>query len=64
MIDAVTAVSGSGPAYVFHWIESMLAAAKASGFNDADARTLVLAPRSGRRAGGGPTNRPRCCANA
>jgi pyrroline-5-carboxylate reductase len=42
MIDAVTAVSGSGPAYVFHWIESMLAAAQAVGFSADDARTLVL----------------------
>ena len=50
MIDAVTAVSGSGPAYVFHWIESMLAAAKGVGFNDADARTLVLATLKGATA--------------
>jgi pyrroline-5-carboxylate reductase len=42
MIDAVTAVSGSGPAYVFHWIESMLAAAIKVGFSEDDARTLVL----------------------
>lgn len=47
MIDAVTAVSGSGPAYVFHWIESMIAAAKNVGFNDGDARTLVLATLKG-----------------
>ncbi|MCZ2135782.1 MAG: pyrroline-5-carboxylate reductase [Burkholderiales bacterium] len=50
MIDAVTAVSGSGPAYVFHWIESMLAAAKGVGFDDADARTLVLATLKGATA--------------
>lgn len=50
MIDSVTAVSGSGPAYVFHWIESMLAAAKGVGFNDADARTLVLATLKGATA--------------
>lgn len=42
MIDAITAVSGSGPAYVFQWIESMILAAKNVGFSDADARTLVL----------------------
>ena len=50
MIDAVTAVSGSGPAYVFHWIESMLAAAEDAGFNAADARTLVLGTLKGATA--------------
>jgi pyrroline-5-carboxylate reductase len=50
MIDAVTAVSGSGPAYVFHWIESMIAAAQNVGFNEADARTLVLATLKGATA--------------
>lgn len=50
MIDAVTAVSGSGPAYVFHFIESMLAAAEGVGFSSADARTLVLATMKGATA--------------
>jgi pyrroline-5-carboxylate reductase len=50
MIDAVTAVSGSGPAYVFHWIESMIDAAQGVGFSDADARTLVLATLKGATA--------------
>jgi pyrroline-5-carboxylate reductase len=50
MIDAVTAVSGSGPAYVFHWIESMLAAAQGVGFSAADARTLVLETLKGATA--------------
>ena len=50
MIDSVTAVSGSGPAYVFHWIESMLAAAVGVGFNAADSRLLVLATLKGATA--------------
>ncbi len=43
LIDAVTAVSGSGPAYVFLLIESMIDAAVANGLDAATARTLVLA---------------------
>ncbi len=50
MIDSVTAVSGSGPAYVFHFIESMLAAAQGVGFSAGDARTLVLATMKGATA--------------
>jgi pyrroline-5-carboxylate reductase len=42
MLDAVTAVSGSGPAYVFLLAEAMLDAARAQGLPDAAARTLVL----------------------
>lgn len=41
-IDAVTAVSGSGPAYVFYFIESLQAAAEAQGFAPAAARQLAL----------------------
>lgn len=41
-MDAVTAVSGSGPAYVFLLAEAMEAAAKAEGLPDEAARTLVL----------------------
>ena len=50
MIDSVTAVSGSGPAYVFYWIESMLAAAEDAGFTASDARMLVLATLKGATA--------------
>ena len=50
MIDSVTAVSGSGPAYVFHWIESMLTAAQDVGFSAADARTLVFGTLKGATA--------------
>jgi pyrroline-5-carboxylate reductase len=41
-MDAVTAVSGSGPAYFFLLMESMIDAAKRQGLPDAAARTLVL----------------------
>jgi len=41
MIDAVTAVSGSGPAYVFLFVEQWMAAAKKLGFNEKEAKQLV-----------------------
>ena len=41
-MDAVTGVSGSGPAYVFLLAEAMETAAKAEGLTDEAARTLVL----------------------
>jgi pyrroline-5-carboxylate reductase len=41
-LDAVTAVSGSGPAYVFYCIESLEAAAAAQGLSPAVARQLAL----------------------
>jgi pyrroline-5-carboxylate reductase len=47
MMDAVTAVSGSGPAYVFYFIEAMQQAACELGFNEEDARRLALDTFSG-----------------
>lgn len=41
-LDAVTAISGSGPAYVFLLIEAMQAAAGELGFTSAQARQLAL----------------------
>jgi pyrroline-5-carboxylate reductase len=49
-MDAVTALSGSGPAYVFYWMEAMLKAARAHGFDDATARTLVYETLAGATA--------------
>lgn len=40
MIDAVTALSGSGPAYVFYFIEAMQQAAEKLGFDPAMARRI------------------------
>ena len=42
LLDAVTAVSGSGPAYVFYFIESLEAAAIAQGLAADTARQLAL----------------------
>jgi pyrroline-5-carboxylate reductase len=43
MLDAVTAVSGSGPAYVFFFIEAVQAAARAMGMTPEQARRLSVA---------------------
>lgn len=42
MIDAVTAVSGSGPAYVFYFIEAVRKAAQEMGFSPRAAQQLVM----------------------
>jgi len=42
LMDAVTAVSGSGPAYVFLLIEMLESAARAEGLDPATARRLVV----------------------
>lgn len=41
-MDAVTAVSGSGPAYVFYFIEALESAARELGFDAAAARRLAV----------------------
>lgn len=46
-MDAVTALSGSGPAYVFHLIETMAAAGVAQGLPDAMALQLAKATVAG-----------------
>jgi len=46
-LDAITAVSGSGPAYVFYFIEALEQAARELGFEPVQARRLALATFSG-----------------
>ena len=46
-LDAVTAVSGSGPAYVFYVIEAMIESAQAMGLSPAQGRQLALATFAG-----------------
>jgi pyrroline-5-carboxylate reductase len=47
MLDAITGVSGSGPAYVFYFLEACEEAARDLGFAGADARRLAYATFSG-----------------
>ena len=42
LMDAVTAVSGSGPAYIFHFIEALTAAAETAGLPTQTARLLAM----------------------
>ena len=46
-LDAVTALSGSGPAYVFYFIEAMLQAAQDMGLDAEQGRALALATFAG-----------------
>ncbi|MBK9115471.1 MAG: pyrroline-5-carboxylate reductase [Betaproteobacteria bacterium] len=47
LLDVVTGVSGSGPAYVFYFLEGLEEAAQAMGFAHADARLLAYATFAG-----------------
>ena len=46
-LDAVTAISGSGPAYVFYFIEALQAAALNLGLNEQQAKELSIATFKG-----------------
>ncbi|MEO7851069.1 MAG: pyrroline-5-carboxylate reductase [Rubrivivax sp.] len=49
-LDAVTALSGSGPAYVFYFVEAMMKAAVEMGLSEQQGRTLALATFAGATA--------------
>ncbi len=49
-LDAVTALSGSGPAYVFYFIEAMTEAGQAMGLTEAQSRQLAIATFGGASA--------------
>jgi pyrroline-5-carboxylate reductase len=46
-LDAVTALSGSGPAYVFYFVEAMMEAAEQMGLSAAQGKQLALATFAG-----------------
>jgi pyrroline-5-carboxylate reductase len=48
--DAVTATSGSGPAYFFRFVEAMINGAKDLGLSERDAKTLVIQTITGAAA--------------
>ncbi len=65
-LDAVTALSGSGPAYVFYFVEAMMQAAREMGLADAQgarARARDLRRRHRAARNKAPIRR-RCCASA
>ena len=41
-IDAATAISGSGPAYVYYMMDAMMRAAKDMGFSESESETLIV----------------------
>ena len=47
MLDAATAISGSGPAYVYYFMNAMIEAAKEMGFSPSEAELLVSQTFSG-----------------
>ncbi len=57
-LDAVTALSGSGPAYVFFFIEAMIDAAQAMGLSAEQGRALALATFNGATALAAQSNEP------
>jgi pyrroline-5-carboxylate reductase len=57
-LDAVTAISGSGPAYVFYFLEAMVEAALAMGLSEVEARNLATTTFAGSTALAVASNEP------
>jgi len=57
-LDAVTALSGSGPAYVFYFLEAMVQAGTSMGLSTDQARQLAVATFSGATALAAASNEP------
>lgn len=57
-LDAVTALSGSGPAYVFYFLEAMVQAGTEMGLSEAQARRLGVATFAGASALAGASEEP------
>jgi pyrroline-5-carboxylate reductase len=49
-LDAITALSGSGPAYVFYFLEAMMQAATEMGLSEAQGRLLAQSTFAGATA--------------
>ena len=57
-LDAVTALSGSGPAYVFYFLEAMVQAGTGMGLSEPQARQLAVGTFSGAAALAGASSDP------
>ncbi|WP_423459641.1 pyrroline-5-carboxylate reductase [Ottowia sp. VDI28] len=57
-LDAVTALSGSGPAYVFYFLEAMQQAGEQMGLNASQARQLAVGTFDGASALAGASSEP------
>jgi pyrroline-5-carboxylate reductase len=57
-LDAVTALSGSGPAYVFYFLEAMTEAGASMGLSAAQAYQLAVATFSGASSLAGASTEP------
>ncbi len=57
-LDAVSAISGSGPDYVFYFLEAMVEAARSMGLTESEAKTLATATFAGSTALAAASNEP------